>query len=121
MAVTKIHPIKSTLKVAINYICNPAKTDELLLVFSFDRSAEIADIEFAWTRRRAIDEGTNLSRRLIQAFEPGEASTQEVLYAEYTVARSGAKEYETIKQNVDLLRLKICYIFCLKVAKDKYK
>ena len=28
MAVTKIHPIKSTLKKALDYIENPAKTDE---------------------------------------------------------------------------------------------
>ena len=28
MAVTKIHPIKSTLKKALDYIENPDKTDE---------------------------------------------------------------------------------------------
>ena len=32
MAVTKTHPIKSTLKSAIDYICNPEKTDGKLLV-----------------------------------------------------------------------------------------
>ena len=77
MAVTKTHPIKSTLKAAIDYICNPAKTDGRLLVSSFGCSAETADIEFAWTRRHAIDKGTNLGRHLIQAFEPGEVSAQE--------------------------------------------
>ena len=55
MAVTKTHPIKSTLKAAIDYICNPDKTDGKLLVFSFGCTAETADIEFAWTRRHAID------------------------------------------------------------------
>ena len=49
MAVTKTHPIKSTLKAAIDYICNPDKTDGKLLVSSFGCSAETADIEFAWT------------------------------------------------------------------------
>ena len=34
MAVTKTHPIKSTLKAAIDYICNPEKTDGKLLVAS---------------------------------------------------------------------------------------
>ena len=34
MAVTKTHPIKSTLKAAIDYICNPDKTDGKLLVSS---------------------------------------------------------------------------------------
>ena len=36
MAVTKTHPIKSTLKAAIDYICNPEKTDGKLLVSSYD-------------------------------------------------------------------------------------
>lgn len=77
MAVTKTHPIKSTLKAAIDYICNPGKTDGKLLVSSFGCSAETADIEFAWTRRHAIDKGTNLGRHLIQAFEPGEVTPEE--------------------------------------------
>ena len=77
MAVTKTHPIKSTLKAAIDYICNPDKTDGKLLVSSFGCSAETADIEFAWTRRHAIDKGTNLGRHLIQAFEPGEVTPEE--------------------------------------------
>ncbi len=77
MAVTKTHPIKSTLKAAIDYICNPEKTDGKLLVSSYGCTAETADIEFAWTRRHSIDKGTNLGRHLIQAFEPGEVSPEE--------------------------------------------
>ncbi len=77
MAITKTHPIKSTLKVAIDYICNPEKTDGKLLVSAYGCAAETADIEFAWTRRHAIDKGTNLGRHLIQAFEPGEVSPEE--------------------------------------------
>ena len=60
MAVTKTHPIKSTLKAAIDYICNPEKTDGKLLVSSYGCAAETADIEFSWTRRHAIDKGTHL-------------------------------------------------------------
>ena len=77
MAVTKTHPIKSTLKAAIDYICNPEKTDGKLLVSSYGCAAETADIEFAWTRLHSIDKGTNLGRHLIQAFEPGEVSPEE--------------------------------------------
>lgn len=77
MAVTKTHPIKSTLKAAIEYICNPEKTDGRLLISSFGCTAETADIEFAWTRRHAIDKGTHLGRHLIQAFEPGEVTPEE--------------------------------------------
>ena len=77
MAVTKTHPIKSTLKAAIDYICNPEKTDGKLLVSSYGCAAETADIEFAWTRRHAIDKGTNLGRHLIQAFQPGEVTPEQ--------------------------------------------
>ena len=77
MAVTKTHPIKSTLKAAIDYICNPAKTDGSLLISSYGCSAETADVEFVWTRRHAIDKGENLGRHLIQAFAPGEVTPEE--------------------------------------------
>ena len=77
MAVTKTHPIKSTLKAAIDYICNPKKTDGKLLVSSYGCTAETADIEFSWTRRHAIDKGTNLGRHLIQAFQPGEVTPEQ--------------------------------------------
>ena len=77
MAVTKTHPIKTTLNKAIAYICNPGKTDDTLLVSSFGCSAETADIEFSWTRRHAIDKGTNLGRHLIQAFSPGEVMPEQ--------------------------------------------
>ena len=55
MAVTKTHPIKSTLKAAIDYILNPEKTDGKLLASSFGCGLETADIEFAWTREAAGD------------------------------------------------------------------
>ena len=44
MAVTKIHPIKSTLRKALDYIENPDKTDEKLFVSSYGCSYETADI-----------------------------------------------------------------------------
>ena len=69
--------LSQTLKAAIDYICNPDKTDGKLLVSSFGCAAETADIEFNWTHRHAIDKGTHLGRHLIQAFEPGEVSPEE--------------------------------------------
>lgn len=72
MAVTKIHPVKSTLKKALDYIQNPDKTDEKMLVFSFGCSFETADIEFGFTLSQAINKGNNLAHHLIQSFEPGE-------------------------------------------------
>ena len=77
MAVTKTHPVKSTLKAAIDYICDPEKTDGKLLVSSYGCAAETADIEFGWTRRHAIDKGTHLGRHLIQSFAPGEVTPEQ--------------------------------------------
>ena len=74
MAITKIHPIKSTLKKAIDYIVDPAKTDDKLLVSSFGCAVETADLEFEKTRLLAMQKGNNLAHQLIQAFEPGEVS-----------------------------------------------
>lgn len=77
MAVTKTHPIKSTLKAAIDYILNPEKTDGKLLASSFVCGLETADIEFAWTREAAGDRGTHLGRHLIQSFAVGETTPEE--------------------------------------------
>ena len=76
MAVTKIKPIKSTLKKALDYIQNPEKTDGKMLVSSFGCSAETADIEFGFTLSQALDRGNNLAHHLIQSFEPGEVDYQ---------------------------------------------
>lgn len=45
MAVTKTHPIKSTLKAAIDYILNPEKTDgKLLLNISENQLSYITNV-----------------------------------------------------------------------------
>jgi len=77
MAVTKIKPIKSTVKKALDYIENPAKTDEKLLVSSFGCSFETADIEFHMELEQAMQKGNNLAHHLIQSFAPGEATPEQ--------------------------------------------
>ena len=77
MAVTKIKPIKSTLKKALDYIENPEKTDGKLLVSSFGCSFETADIEFEMLLSQAIQKGNNLAHHLIQSFAPGEATPEQ--------------------------------------------
>ena len=74
MAITKIHPIKTTLKAAIDYISNPHKTNQHLLISSYMCQLETADIEFEYTRRYARSGYSNLGRHLIQSFKPGEVS-----------------------------------------------
>ena len=77
MAITKIHPIKSTLKAALDYIENPDKTDDKMLVSSFGCSYETADIEFQMLLAQAMNKGNNLAHHLIQAFEPGETTPEQ--------------------------------------------
>ena len=77
MAITKIHPIKSTLKLAIEYILNPEKTDEKILASSFGCGFETADMEFKFTRALAKRKSPNLAHHLIQSFEPGETTPEE--------------------------------------------
>ncbi len=77
MAVTKIHPIKSTLKKALDYIENPAKTDEKMLVSSFACAYETADIEFELLLSQAMQKGNNLAHHLIQSFAPGETTPEQ--------------------------------------------
>ena len=77
MAVTKIKPIKSTLSKALDYIENPDKTDDKMLVSSFGCSYETADIEFQMLLDQAFKKGNNLAHHLIQAFEPGETTPEQ--------------------------------------------
>ena len=63
MAYLKIFPIKVTDKKTLDYITNPDKTDEKLLVSSFGCSPETADLEFSMTRemekKNGMDKGDN--------------------------------------------------------------
>ena len=77
MAITKTHPIKSTLKKALDYVLDPQKTDETILVSSFACSPETADIEFEWTREQGENKGSCLARHLIQSFKPGEVTPEQ--------------------------------------------
>ena len=77
MAVTKNHAINATLKKALDYICNPAKTDGALLIHSYGCSPETADMEFEWTRQKASEPGPHLARHLIQSFAPGETTPEQ--------------------------------------------
>lgn len=74
MAITKIKPIKSTLKKALDYIENPDKTEDKLLVSSFGCSYETADIEFGFTISQALCKGSNVAHHLIQSFSPEECA-----------------------------------------------
>lgn len=65
---------------AIAYILNPEKTDEKLLVSSYDCASETAAREFEWTRKIAEQKGMNpvriIARHVIQSFEIGEVTPE---------------------------------------------
>ena len=50
MAITKIHPIKSTLNLAIDYITSDDKTDKQILISSDGCSPATAHLQFMNTR-----------------------------------------------------------------------
>ena len=78
MAITRIHPVKATVQKTINYICNPAKTKEELLISSYATSPKTAqyDFKYALSKSKGNIE-PNLAYHLIQSFAPGEVSYEE--------------------------------------------
>ena len=77
MAVTKIHPIKTTLKKAIDYICNVDKTDDEIYVTTHLCSRENAYKEFELTKKQFNSRTKILAHHLIQSFVPEEVSFEE--------------------------------------------
>jgi hypothetical protein len=76
MAITKIHPIKSTLENAINYITKKDKTDEKIFVSSLGCVPETAHLQFQNTREINKTRGNVLAHHLIQSFYPGEVTPE---------------------------------------------
>ena len=77
MAITKIHAIQATVNKAVDYICNPAKTDESILISSFGCSPETAAFDFKFALSKTNQADPNKAFHLIQAFMPGEVSYKE--------------------------------------------
>ena len=114
MAVTKIHPIKSTLRKALDYIENPDKTDEKLFVSSYGCSYETADIEFQMLLDQAFKKGNNLAHHLIQAFEPSETTPEQAHEIGRQLADEvlGGKYPYVITTHIDKGHLHNHIIFC---------
>lgn len=72
MAITKIHPITTTLTKALNYIQNPKKTDGTLLVDSYGCVPETAYQQFMRTKEKVDKKDGYLAFHMIQSFSPGE-------------------------------------------------
>jgi len=123
MAVTKIKPIKSTLSKALDYIQNPNKTDEKILVSSFGCSYETADIEFGFTLSQAMEKGNNLAHHLIQSFTPGEVEYEKAHEIGRQLADAvtkGQHEY-VLTTHIDKGHIHNHIIFCAVNFVDHHK
>ncbi len=69
--------LKSTLKKAIDYICNGDKTDDEIYVTTHLCSRENAYKEFELTKRQFNSKTKTLAHHLIQSFVPEEVSFEE--------------------------------------------
>ena len=76
MAITKIHPIKSTLNLSIKYITNSDKTDKNILISTYMCNEKTAHNQFLNTRKLNNINGTVLARHLIQSFLPNEITPE---------------------------------------------
>ena len=77
MAYTKIHAITSTVSKAVDYICNPEKTDQSILISSYGCSPETAAYDFKFALSKTKQSDINKAYHLIQSFFPGEVSYEE--------------------------------------------
>ena len=77
MAYTKIHAITATVNKAVDYICNPDKTDESILISSYGCSPETAAYDFKFALSKTSQSDPNKAYHLIQSFLPGEVSYKE--------------------------------------------
>ncbi len=88
MAITKIHPIKSTLNLSIKYILNSDKTDKNILISTYMCNEKTAHNQFLNTRKLNNINGTVLARHLIQSFLPNEVTPEKA----HEIGKSLCKE-----------------------------
>lgn len=77
MAVTKIHAVKASVQKAVDYICNPEKTEGQILVSSFACTPHTAGSEFDYILSHGTGIGDNKAFHLIQSFATGEVTPEQ--------------------------------------------
>lgn len=78
MAITKIHAIRSTIQKSVDYICNPHKTDNRILVDSFGCGIYTAGNDFFADNSKSKSKSTSVpAYHLIQSFAPDEVTFEE--------------------------------------------
>ena len=79
MAYTHIHPIKTTLGKAIDYITDPLKTENQLYVHAENCVLKYAEKEFLRTQKNLNSNVENLAFHLIQSFPKGEVTAEQAM------------------------------------------
>lgn len=77
MARTEIHPIKTILNLAIDYIINPAKTNDYELCSTYECSLHCASLDFEDEFLKGTGRAKCLAQHMVQSFKPGEVSPEE--------------------------------------------
>ena len=77
MAYTTAHPIRFTLDKALDYICNPDKTEYCQLISAVNCHQDYAEMEFCYTRKIMNPDVKLLSFHAVQSFVPGEVTPEQ--------------------------------------------
>ena len=78
MAVTKIHAIRSTIQKSVEYIANPHKTDNRILLDTKGCGLETAALDFEMDNGKSHKKEDPIpAYHLIQSFAPGEVTFEE--------------------------------------------
>lgn len=103
MAITKIHPIRRTLSKAIEYIIDPVKASNDMLITTFGCTKESAAEEFLITKRSGSERCFTLAQHVIQSFKPDEidAKTAHEVAVKLANQFTGSQHEYVIATHVD--------------------
>ncbi len=97
MAYVTIHPIKSTLNKAIEYICDPKKTDNQKNISCHSCDFKTAEKMFEYTRNKHYSNVKILAFHVVQSFKKGEVTPEQAqAIGRKTMSRFLGGEYEYI-------------------------
>ena len=97
MGYTTLHSIKSTLKKAIDYICDPNKTNSQTYISAEHCGINTAHRMFEMTRKRHGSNVNNLAFHIVQSFKKGEVTPEQALeIGKETMKRFLGNDYEFI-------------------------
>ena len=118
MAITKIHAIRSTVQKSVDYICNPHKTDNRILIDHQGCGIETAEIDFAMDNSKAIKKENAIPAfHLIQSFAPGEVTFEEAhqIGHEFASELLGSSRAYVLATHIDREHVHNHIIFCSTV------